>query len=225
MMPFKTLIWKVEDGIGHLVLNQPPANAMTGRFFEELHLVTHGILPHTGIRALVVYGNGRHFSSGADLQQLRDSIREAMKGNPKDTTPDVFRRNTDSFSRLEQLPVPAFAAIRGICFGSALELALVCRYRICAEGAVLGFPESSFGLMPGCGGTVRLPAITGRSKAVELILGGRNFSAEEALEWGIVHKIVPGKDAVGECLRLADSLSTSPPYPYSPSPNCRGGRG
>ena len=106
------------------------------------------------------------------------------------------------------MKLPTFAAIRGTCFGSALELALICKYRICAEGTVLGFPETSFEIMPGCGGTVMLPKIVGISKAVELIISGRNFSANEAYNWGIVHKIVSRKTLFDETLKMAKSMIT-----------------
>jgi enoyl-CoA hydratase/carnithine racemase len=111
-----------------------------------------------------------------------------------------------SFRYIDNLTVPTIAAIRGTCFGSALELALTCKFRICAEGTVLGFPESSFGLMPGCGGSVKLPALVGKSKAIELIISGRNFSASEAYQWGIVQKVVHRRSLMEETLYVASKL-------------------
>ncbi len=202
-MKLATIIWKIEDGIGHLVLNQPPANTMTRQFFDELDTVTRSLIPGSGIKALMVYGSGRHFSSGADHMELRKRITEQLPGNYPKTLPSFLKVNSDSFSIIENLPIPTFAAMRGTCLGSALELALACRFRICGEGTVLGFPESSFGLITGCGGSVRLPRIVGRAKAIELLLTGRNFSAEEAYSWGIVHRIVPRKEVVAEAIRLS----------------------
>jgi len=207
----KTITWKIENEIGHLVMDQPPANTMTRLFFDELYELTQDIIPASGIKALVIYGTGRHFSAGADHVDLTDRIMENLSDQFPKELPAFLTQNTESLLYLDQLPVPTFAAIRGSCFGSALELALACKYRICAEGSVLGFPESSFGLMPGCGGSVRLAGIVGRSKAIELILGGRNFSAEEALEWGLVHKIVPRKDILRECLSLIHHLTPLTP--------------
>jgi enoyl-CoA hydratase/carnithine racemase len=205
-MILKTIDWKIENDIGHLVLSQPPANTMTRQFFEELALLTRDILPRADMNALIIYGKGRHFSAGADHYDLRNRIIENLPPEFPDELPFFLKETTRSFICIENLPVPTFAAIRGTCFGSALELALHCRYRICAEGTVLGFPESSFGLMPGCGGSVKLPAITGLAKAVELIVSGRNFSAEEALEWGIVHKIVHRRTLIEETLNLATAI-------------------
>jgi len=201
-----TISWKIENGIGHLVLNQPPANTMTRDFFDELNLLTRQIIPKARIKSLIIYGNGRHFSAGADHYDLSSRIRENLPEGYPVTLPWFLQETTQSFLYIDRLQIPTFAAIRGACFGSALELALSCKFRICAEGTVLGFPESSFGLMPGCGGSVRLPAIVGRSKAIELIISGRNFSAAEAYQWGIVHKVVDRKIVIEETLRMIGTL-------------------
>src|SRR4030043_612183 len=171
-MLFKTIDWKIENDIGHLVLNQPPANTMTRLFFDELVLATNEIIPQSSIKALIIYGSGRHFSAGADHIDLRNRIINNLPSGYPDKLPKFLKETTRSFLFFEKLKIPSFAAIRGTCFGSAMELALYCKYRICAEGTVLGFPETSFGLMPGCGGSVKLPAIVGRAKAIELIVSG-----------------------------------------------------
>ncbi|MBP6872253.1 MAG: enoyl-CoA hydratase/isomerase family protein [Bacteroidales bacterium] len=205
-MELNTIRWKVEGGIGHLTLDQPPSNTMDRRFFDELSVLTRMVIRGSGIRALVVYGTGRHFSSGADPGDLCRRVRESLPSNYPQEIPAFLSMARDCFQYIEKLPVPTFAAIRGVCLGSALELALACRFRICAEGAVFGFPESSFGLMPGCGGTVMLTKTAGRQKAIELLLGGRNFSAGEALEMGLVHRIVSRKTVVEETLKIAKGM-------------------
>ena len=205
---FETIALKIEDDIGHLVLNQPPANAMSRAFFDELREMTKTILPGASIKALVIYGSGRHFSAGADHLDLTVRIRENLPGDYPAEVPSFLTENAESFKDIAKLNIPTFAAIRGTCLGSAMELALACQYRICGEGTVLGFPESSFGLMPGCGGTVRLTGITGKARAIELILSGRNFSAEEAYAWGIVHRVVPRNEVVEEAVRLAKQLGS-----------------
>jgi enoyl-CoA hydratase/carnithine racemase len=205
-MRFKTISWKTEDEIGHLVLNQPPANTMTRLFFDELEMLVRAIIPCSGMKALVVYGAGRHFSAGADHYDLTRRIMESLPESYPEEIPSFLESTMRSFLYIDQLNVPTIAAIRGTCFGSALELALACKFRICAEGTVLGFPESSFGLMPGCGGSVRLAGIVGRPKAIELILSGRNFSAEEAYSWGLVHRILPRKTVVDETLKIAGRM-------------------
>jgi enoyl-CoA hydratase len=204
---FETLDWRIDNGIGLLALNQPPANTMTRWFFDELSEFMASVVPGSGIRALVIYGNGRHFSAGADHADLKKRINENLPANYPDELPGFLTENTRSFTEIAEMKIPTFAAIRGTCLGSALELALACRYRICGEGTVFGFPESSFGLMPGCGGSVKLPAIVGRAKAIELILSGRNFSAEEAYDWGIVQRVVPRREVVLETIYLARKLT------------------
>jgi enoyl-CoA hydratase/carnithine racemase len=206
-MMFKTISWKIEDDIGHLVLNQPPANTMTRHFFDELNFLTREIIPEAGIKSLVIYGNGRHFSAGADHYDLSDRIRENLPEDYPASLPSFLKETMQSFRYIDTLQIPTFAAIRGTCFGSALELVLSCKFRICAEGTVLGFPESSFGLMPGCGGSVKIPGIVGRSKAIELIISGRNFSAAEAYQWGIVHKVVHRKILIEETLKMVKKLT------------------
>jgi len=205
-MHLNTIHWKIENDIGHLMLSQPPANTMTRQFFEELAMMTRDILPRADFKALIIYGKGRHFSAGADHYDLRNRIMENLPLDFPDELPGFLKETTKSFLFIENLPVPTFAAIRGTCFGSALELALYCKYRICAEGTVLGFPESSFNLMPGCGGSVKLPAITGLARAIELIVSGRNFSAAEAYEWGIIHKIVHRRTLIEETMTLATQM-------------------
>jgi enoyl-CoA hydratase/carnithine racemase len=202
----KTIIWKTENEIGHLILNQPPANRMTRLFFDELSIITSGIVAKSSVKAIIIYGNGRLFSAGADPSELRKRIVENLPSDYPNELPSFLEENTRSFLFFEQLRIPSFAAIRGACFGSAMELALFCKFRICAEGAILGFPETSFGLMPGCGGTVKLPAIAGEAKAMEIIIGGRNFSAEEAYKWGIIHKIVDRKVLISETVKLARDM-------------------
>jgi enoyl-CoA hydratase/carnithine racemase len=205
-MILKTISWKIEDDIGRLVLNQPPANTMTRHFFDELNLLTTEIIPGSDIKSLVIYGNGRHFSAGADHYDLSDWIRENLPEDYPASLPSFLTDTIQSYRYIDTMQIPTFAAIRGVCFGSALELALSCKFRICGEGTVLGFPESSFGLMPGCGGSVKLPAIIGRSKATELIISGRNFSADEAYRWGIVQKVVPRKTLVEETLIMVKKM-------------------
>lgn len=202
-MVLKTINWKIENSIGHLMLNQPPANTMTQLFFDELSILIRETIPNTDIKALLIYGNGRHFSSGAEPFELKKRIIKNLSSVPDGELPDFLVENTKTFIALEKLPLPSFAAIRGTCLGSAMELALFCKYRICADGAVLGFPETTFGLMPGCGGSIKLPLIIGKARAMELIISGRNFSATEAYNWGIVHKIADRKTIIEETLNLA----------------------
>jgi enoyl-CoA hydratase/carnithine racemase len=181
----------VGEGIARLVLAAPPRNAMTLDFFAQLAGLCDGALRDLAVRGLIIHGAGRHFSSGADVAELlaltaRDSARAER----------LVHRNHETFAQIEMLPYPVVAAIGGVCLGAGLELALACRHRVAARRAVLALPEVSFGLLPGCGGTVRLPRLVGVPKAIELILTGRTLLADEALAVGLVDLVVDGRDLI-----------------------------
>jgi enoyl-CoA hydratase/carnithine racemase len=120
-----------------------------------------------------------------------------------------LNKNSQIFYSLKDLKIPVIAAIRGVCLGSAFELALCCDYIICGEKAVLGLPETTFGLIPGCTGTLVLPKLVGKSLAMELILSGDTFSPLQAKEWGIVQEIVSTKEVIEEATAVAKKLSKS----------------
>jgi enoyl-CoA hydratase/carnithine racemase len=151
----------------------------------------------------VVHGAGRHFSSGADVGALKAGLAGAQ--------PELAGREllaaTASFQALAELPYPSVAAVGGCCLGSGLELALACRWRVAAANAVFALPETSFDLMPGCGGTVRLPALVGRGRAVELLLSGRFVDAAEALEIGLVDAVVDRRGLVDAARRLVERVA------------------
>jgi enoyl-CoA hydratase/carnithine racemase len=172
----------VENGVARLALNRPPRNVMTAEVFGEISRLVGDVLPGLDVRGMVVKGSGRHFSSGADIEEIRGKLT-ALDG--KEET-DFLQGNVETLLALERLPYPVVAAVRGCCFGVGLELALACRWRVASPRAVFAMPEVSYGLIPGCGGTVRLREIAGTGRAVELILTGRLFGAGEALELGVV---------------------------------------
>jgi len=190
-----TLQWTIEQGIGRLTLNQPPSNTMTMGFFREMQRLMHEIPATQGLRAIVISGNGRHFSAGADIAELLSHVDN-----------QTMRENYQAFMRLEQMEIPVISAIRGVCLGSAFELALFSHFRICAEDAVLGLPESTFNLMPGIGGIQRVAALTGKAKAIELILRGITFTAADALEMGLVDAVVPRGEVIPLSLAFANAL-------------------
>lgn len=157
------------------------------------------------MRGIVIYGAGRHFSSGADLADLRNAIDERGAG-----TTALLRDNLTAFGFFERCSVPVVAAIRGICLGSAFELALACHARVCGAGAVLGLPESTFGLMPGCGGITRMLSLAGRARTLELALSGATFTAEEALAWKLVDVVAPRKDVITRAVEIIKRITAGP---------------
>lgn len=185
------------DGIAYLRLERPPRNEMDGKFFEAFARLDFAGLGSAGVRGMVVHGVGRHFSSGAKLSDLRDKV--LSNGEEVDR---FFEDNIERFQNLADLTFPVVAAISGCCLGSGLELALACHYRVAASNALLGLPEAQFGLMPGCGGSVRLPSLVGRGNAIELVLTGRSLLADEALTMGLVDAVVPKRGLFGAAERL-----------------------
>jgi len=190
-----TIQWTVEEGIGRMILNQPPSNTMTMNFFDELQEVVKVITLTRNLKALIIYGNGRHYSSGADIAELLLNVDQ-----------QVMLENYRTFSRIEQMDIPVISAIRGVCLGSAFELALFSHFRICAEDAVLGLPESGFNIMPGIGGIQRVAKLAGNAAALEITLRGNTFRASEALSLGLVDIVVPKKEVLPLALNFAALL-------------------
>ncbi|NOZ02246.1 MAG: enoyl-CoA hydratase/isomerase family protein [Deltaproteobacteria bacterium] len=182
--------------IATLFLDAPPQNRMDGVFFHELRTITRNVLPGLDTLGLVVRGRGRHFSSGADVEELLTT--------PQSDLPD----NREALTALESLPYPVVAAIDGACFGSGLELALTCRARLATGNALLGLPEVTFDLMPGCGGTIRLGETVGLGPAIDMTLSGRFLDAKEARWIGLVDAVVPRKELDAAAARLVRALAS-----------------
>ena len=196
------LVLEQDGGIARLVLDAPPRNEMGQDFFRTLAALI-GTLKDLSVRGLVVHGAGRHFSSGADI----NALKAGLAGAQPDLAKIALFAATSSFQALAELPYPTVAAVGGCCLGSGLELALACRWRVAAANAVLALPETSFDLMPGCGGTVRLPPLIGRGRAVELLLSGRFVDAEEAREIGLVDAVVDRRDLLAAARRLLERVA------------------
>lgn len=176
--------FEIHDEIAYLILDTPPANSMSDLFFKKLTDITKKCFDGLDVKGMIVYGQGRHFSSGAIIPEITSVCQS-------ECALEILHEHAESFRRIENLPFPVVAAISGCCIGSGLELALSCHYRIAAERSVFSLPESTFGLIPGCGGSVRLTQITTVAKAIELLISGRTFLADEALEAGIIDYIIP----------------------------------
>ena len=187
--------WEVRDEIGYLSFVDPPENRMDSAFFEEFGVLVSEIIPASAIIALIISGSGRHFSSGAELKDLFRIIKQEKT--------EALISNFEIFHSLNQLRIPVIAAIKGVCIGSGLELALHCHFRLCAEDAILGLPESSFGLIPGLGGISKLMELSGKAKAIELALKGHHFNASDALKWDVVDAVYHKKILIDKAIQLA----------------------
>ena len=172
-----------DDELAILTLNRP--NALNALSFTVLDALSTCIdeVESSDARAVLIVGQGeRAFCAGADIKELRNrTMQEQRQG---------VRRGQALFERLARLSTPSVAVINGYAFGGGLEMALACTFRLATPNAVMGQPEIKLGLIPGYGGTQRLPRLIGEARALELVLTGRNVDAEEALRIGLVHRIV-----------------------------------
>lgn len=176
-----------------------------------LALGRHGreLVADSSVRAIVVTGAGsRAFCAGADLKERQGFSLEDVRHQV-----GLYR---SELGVLDRSPKPVVAAINGVALGGGLELALVCDLRIAAAHAVLALPETSLGIIPGAGGTQRLARVIGEGRAVEMIALGRRLSAEEALAWGLVNRVVPtGEDLLGATLAWLEPIASGAPIAQS----------
>lgn len=202
---FKTIIFEKEDNIGILTINRPDKlNAISNELIKELNDLLDDIENDENLRALVITGEGdKAFVAGADIKELVD--RDAKNGFR------VSKERQSVFSRIENLHIPTIAAVNGYALGGGLELALACSIRICSEEAQFGAPEVKLGIIPGDGGTQRLPRLVGLGRAMEMIITGDFIDSQEAYRIGLVNRIVPHKDLMDMTMELAHKIASRPP--------------
>lgn len=207
---YKVLNWHIKNDIGYLEINNPPSNPMDITFFKEFYWWRTELSENKQIKAIIIYGKGRHFSSGAVLKDLLDIInRRHQKDGDIQKVSSFLNQNSKLFYSLKELNIPVISGVRGVCIGSAFELALCSDYIVCGEKAVLGLPESSFGLIPGCTGTYVLPKLVGKALAIDIILSGKTFSPAEAKDMGIVQQVVPTKEVLKHAEQIAEKLKSN----------------
>jgi len=177
------------DGIAVVRLNRPDAlNALSFSVLEELSSAFDRVA-NSDARALVITGSGnKAFCAGADIKELMGRSLTAQRDGA------VFGQAT--FSKLDRLPILSIAVVNGYAFGGGLELAMACTFRVATPNAKMGLPEIKLGLIPGYGGTQRLPRLIGQARALEMVLSGKTVDAAEAERIGLVNRIVPGDDPI-----------------------------
>ena len=195
-----------QDSIGHIVLDRPPANSYDRAFMEELDAAIDEARRDDGVKAILVRSAlERFFSAGADVSVFAKSDMDAQNAF-------VVCAN-EAIAKLESAPKVVVAAIGGHCLGGGLEIALCCDFRVAAEGSYkIGLPEVTLGLLPGTGGTQRLPRLIGRQKALDLMLRGTTLSPREALAAGIVDELVPAGELLDRALERVRAYATGPTY-------------
>jgi enoyl-CoA hydratase/carnithine racemase len=198
VMPHQLLT--ISHHIARITLHNPPANVLNLSVLKELDRVLSEIEQDEYIRAVIVTGSGRFFCAGADIHELAH-LTTSHAGT------EFAVRGQALFNHIERCDKPVLASINGTCVGGGLELALACHIRIAAAEILLGLPETKLGLIPGFGGTQRLPRVIGASKAAEMILTGESVSAEEALKAGLVSRVVPHHELMRQAEAVAATIA------------------
>lgn len=202
-----SVLVSLDEGILTLTLNSAPRNGLSQAVltrFSEVQARFHD----PEVKAVIITGAGRHFSAGADVSE--------MPSIPSKQFLEAYAARAGAlFNALAAMDKPVIAAINGTCLGGGLELALCCHFRVAADKALIGLPEIELGLMPGLGGTQRLPRLIGESRAMEMILFGKMIQGDEAFALGIVHKVVGRKEVLESAQEMARSLMGRDPIAVS----------
>jgi enoyl-CoA hydratase len=185
------------NGVALVRLNRPPMNPLSQAMLAALRDVASDLAGDTGVKAVVIAGSDKAFAAGADIDEFGDQDAAARIGQG-------FRA---AFDAVESIPRPVIAAIRGYALGGGLELAMACDLRVAADNSRVGQPEILLGIIPGAGGTVRLPRLVGPGRAKEMIFSGRQVRAEEAHGIGLVDKVVPSDEVEHTALHWASEFA------------------
>ena len=188
-----------EDGIAVIRLDRPKANALSGALLEQLADAADSLAADPP-GAVVVYGGERIFAAGADISEFGGPDEARKVGGQ-------FRRALDAVAAI---PRATIAAVTGFALGGGCELALACDFRVMGDSARFGQPEILLGIIPGGGGTQRLPRLVGASRAKDIILSGRQVAAEEAVRIGLADRVVPAASVLEEALKWAAELARGP---------------
>lgn len=194
------ILLEVNNHVAIVTINRAESlNAFNYETLLELQNKVEDIRINPEVRAVIFIGAGeKAFSVGADLKERKNLTDEQVKRN-------LYKIN-EVFTAIDQLPQPTIAAINGFAFGGGMELALACDFRIAAQEAMMGLTETSLAIIPGAGGTQRLPRLIGMAKALELILTAKRLNAEEAITYGLVTKVVERKELLESCLKFAGGM-------------------
>ncbi|MCM3619376.1 enoyl-CoA hydratase [Sutcliffiella horikoshii] len=195
---------KVEDRIAVITINKAPANALSSVVLKELSSLMDDLEKHEEVRVVLLHGEGRFFSAGAD-------IKEFTTVETGEEFAQLAKFGQDLFERMENFPKPIIAAIHGAALGGGLELAMGCHIRLVTKTAKLGLPELQLGLIPGFAGTQRLPKLVGTAKAFEMLFTSDTLSGEEAVQWGLANKAVDEEALMEEALKMAKKIAQKGP--------------
>ena len=202
MSTYSLILTEVHERVGLVRLNRPEArNALNNTLLAELMDALAVFDADETIGAIVITGDERAFAAGADIKEMQSLSAVEM----------LLRDNIAQFDRLRQIKKPVIAAVSGWCLGGGNELALSCDLIVASETARFGQPEINIGVIPGAGGTQRLPRALGKALAMEMVLNNRTLSAAEALQFGMINRVVPVERYLDQALALAGELASRAP--------------
>jgi len=201
-MSFENIILETQDNIATIFFNRPKAlNALNNALFDELDTALDQINANKDIKVLILTGTGdKAFVAGADIAEL-------VKMNPLQGK-YFSRKGQKVFSKLEDLPIPAIAAVNGFALGGGLEAAMGCDFIYASSKALFGLPEINLGLIPGFGGTQRLARRIGINRAKELVFTGKNINPQQAFEYGLINKICEPDKLMEDVLKTAKIIAS-----------------
>lgn len=198
-MTYETIKVEIAAGIGTITLNRPQVlNALSSQVFGELADAAAALEAEDAVRVVIITGGDKVFAAGADIKGMAALSAVDVAADP--------RPSRKAFSLIENMKKPVIAAVAGYALGGGCELTLVADIRIAADNAQFGLPEIKLGILPGGGGTQRLPRLIGAGKAKELIFSGDFISAQEALAIGLVNKVVPADQLFEEAAKMANKF-------------------
>jgi len=205
-MKYQHIVVDTNNTIATITINRPnKLNALNKDTIKELHKAFDKLGKDRLVRAIIVTGSGeKAFVAGADISEFADfSVKQGKKLASKGQ--ELL------FDFVENLSTPVIAAVNGFALGGGLELAMACHFRIASENAKLGLPEVSLGVIPGYGGTQRLPQLIGKGRALEMIMTANMISAQNALDYGLVNHVVPQDELIPLCNKLAARIANNSP--------------
>jgi len=200
MPTFENLLFETSGGVATITVNRPKVgNALNRATLGELEAAFTAVQKDAAVRAAIVTGAGeKFFIAGADINELKENTPLSAK--------EIARRGQLLFSFVERLGKPVVAAINGFCLGGGLELASACTFRTASKNAVVGLPEVKLGVIPGYGGTQRLPRLVGIGRAMEMILTGEPINADEAFRIGLVNHVWESAELLPKTRELVDKM-------------------
>ncbi|MGN7176522.1 enoyl-CoA hydratase [Cytobacillus sp. SAFR-174] len=198
------LKWSHNDFVATITIERPPANALSSGVLKELSAVLDEVEDNSDVRVILIHGEGRFFSAGADIKEFT-----TIESGEDFSSLATYGQNL--FERMEKFPKPIIAAIHGAALGGGLELAMGCHFRLVADNAKLGLPELQLGLIPGFAGTQRLPRYVGTARAAEMLFTSDPITGLEAVQYGLANHAFPEEQLLENAYNMAKKIAKKSP--------------